>query len=99
MKSLKAALLGATILAGAGVLSGADAADVYSRGSIKDTGPVDYLPAISWGGFYFGVNAGGLFLENEDGVDDEDDTFSSAACMSATTGSGPAIWCSASKAT
>lgn len=76
MKSLKTALLGATILVSAGALSGANAADVYSRGSIKDTGPVDYLPAISWHGFYFGANAGALFVEGEDdGGDDEDDTF------------------------
>lgn len=75
MKSLKTALLGATILVSAGVISGANAADVYSRGSIKDTGPVDYLPAISWNGFYFGANAGGLFLDEDQTVDGDDDTF------------------------
>jgi outer membrane immunogenic protein len=73
MKSLKMALLGATILVSAGVLSAADAADVYSRGSIKDTGPVDYLPAISWNGFYFGVNAGAAFEDDDNGASDDDD--------------------------
>jgi outer membrane immunogenic protein len=75
MKSLKTALLGATILVSAGALTGANAADVYSRGSIKDTGPVDYQPAISWNGFYFGVNAGALFLDEDNSADGDDDTF------------------------
>jgi outer membrane immunogenic protein len=72
MKSLKTALLGATILVSAGAISGANAADVYSRGSIKDTGPVDYRPAITWTGFYFGANIGTTFNEE---VTIEDVTF------------------------
>jgi outer membrane immunogenic protein len=61
MKSFKLALLGATFLVGAAAVSGANAADVYSRGgSIKDA-PVDYLPAITWTGFYFGANLGAAF--------------------------------------
>jgi len=68
MNSFKLALLGATFLATAGAVTGANAADVYSRGnSIKDTGPVDYMPAITWAGFYFGANIGAL--------DDGDDAF------------------------
>jgi outer membrane immunogenic protein len=70
LKSLKLALLGATFLAGAAAISGAQAADVYSRGSIKDTGPVDYAPAITWTGFYVGVHAGASF----------DDTLSASNC-------------------
>jgi outer membrane immunogenic protein len=62
LKTLKLALLGATFLAGASAFSGAYAADVYARGgSIKDTGPVDYAPAITWTGFYVGAHAGGAF--------------------------------------
>jgi outer membrane immunogenic protein len=62
LKSLKLALLGATFLAGAAAISGAQAADVYTRGgSVKDTGPVDYAPAITWGGFYAGIHAGSTF--------------------------------------
>ena len=70
MNSFKLALLGATFLATAGAVTGANAADVYSRGnSIKDTGPVDYMPAITWTGFYFGANAGASFSDN--GGDDD----------------------------
>lgn len=41
-------------------LPAANAADIYNRdrGSIKDTGPVDYLPAITWTGFYIGAHIG-----------------------------------------
>ena len=67
MKSLKLALLGATFLAGAGALATANAADVYSRGgSMKDSGPVDYAPAVSWTGFYFGVHAGAAFNDDDE---------------------------------
>lgn len=54
MKSIKAALLGATFLLGAG---GAHAADL--GGSLKDE-PV-YAPYISWTGFYLGGHLGGSF--------------------------------------
>jgi outer membrane immunogenic protein len=44
------------------MISGANAADVYTRGpSIKDSGPVDYAPAITWTGFYLGAHAGSTF--------------------------------------
>ena len=56
------ALLGATFLVGASALSGANAADVYARGGLKDSGgPVDYMPAVTWTGFYLGVHAGSTF--------------------------------------
>jgi outer membrane immunogenic protein len=58
LKSLKLALLGASFLLGAA--GAASAADVYQRGSIKDTGEV-YMPPITWTGFYVGVHAGGAF--------------------------------------
>jgi outer membrane immunogenic protein len=74
MKSFKLALLGATFLVGAVAASGANAADVYGRGgSIKD-GPVDYMPAITWTGFYFGANLGAAFNDEDNGGDDDDDT-------------------------
>jgi outer membrane immunogenic protein len=75
VKSLKLALLGATFLAGAGLVSGANAADVYARGgSVKD-GPVDYYPAITWSGFYAGINLGAAFNDEDNGGDDDDDTM------------------------
>jgi outer membrane immunogenic protein len=58
LKSLKLALLGASFLLGAA--GAASAADVYQRGSIKDT-PEAYYPPIAWAGFYAGVHAGGAF--------------------------------------
>ena len=69
MKSLKLALIGATFLAGAGLVSGANAADVYARGGSLKDGPVDYYPAITWSGFYAGINLGAAF--NDDGDDDD----------------------------
>jgi outer membrane immunogenic protein len=76
MKSMKLALLGATALVAAGALSTANAADVYARGGSLKDGPVDYMPAITWSGFYFGINAGGAFNANDNnGGDDDDDTI------------------------
>jgi len=72
-KRLSFGLVSAMAL-GAAVPS-ANAADVYNGdrgGSIKDTGPVEYLPAITWTGFYFGGHAGASFADNED-VDVIDD--------------------------
>jgi outer membrane immunogenic protein len=63
VNNLKSALLGAVFLAGMSTLMTANAADVYSRGSVKDSGPVDYRPAISWTGFYVGAHAGGAFSD------------------------------------
>lgn len=61
LNNLKSTLLGAVFLAGMSTLMTANAADVYSRGSIKDSGPVDYRPAIGWTGFYIGGHAGSTF--------------------------------------
>jgi outer membrane immunogenic protein len=67
--------LGATFLAGASVLSAANAADVYARGESLKDGPVAYMPAITWTGFYFGLNAGAAFQDNDVAiVSDDDDT-------------------------
>jgi outer membrane immunogenic protein len=66
VNNLKSTLLSAVFLAGMGTLMTANAADVYSRGSIKDSGPVDYRPAISWTGFYIGAHAGGAFGDEAD---------------------------------
>jgi outer membrane immunogenic protein len=75
MNSFKLALLGATFLASTAIISGANAADVYGRGgSIKD-GPVDYMPAITWTGFYFGAHLGGAFNDDDNGGDDDDTVF------------------------
>jgi outer membrane immunogenic protein len=72
MNAFKLALLGATFMVGAAAVSGAQAADVYSRGgSVKD-GPVDYMPAITWTGFYFGANLGASFNDSET---DDDTAF------------------------
>ena len=58
MKTLKLALAGATLLAGLSAMSAANAADVYARGeSLKDA-PSDYMPAITWTGFYIGAHVG-----------------------------------------
>jgi outer membrane immunogenic protein len=57
LKSVKFALVGASLLIGAGA---ANAADVYQRGSIKDA-PEVYMPPITWTGFYVGAHAGGAF--------------------------------------
>jgi outer membrane immunogenic protein len=74
MNSFKLALLGATFLAAAGAVSGANAADVYARGgSLKDSGPVDYMPAITWTGFYLGGNLGATF---DSGISNSDDDTS-----------------------
>ncbi len=54
MKSLKLALLGATFFVGA--FSAANAADIYSKGSLKDE-PV-YSAGVNWTGFYAGVHLG-----------------------------------------
>lgn len=61
VNNLKSTLLGAVFLAGMSTLISANAADVYSRASVKDTGPVDYRPSITWTGFYLGAHAGSTF--------------------------------------
>jgi outer membrane immunogenic protein len=66
VNSLRLALLGATFLVGASAFSAANAADVYEKGGSLKDGPVDYRPAISWAGFYAGVNAGGVFSDSID---------------------------------
>lgn len=76
VKVLKSALLGATFLAGASLLAGANAADVYSRGGSLKDGPVaDYRPAITWTGFYIGAHIGSTFDDTIeiDGFEEEID--------------------------
>lgn len=73
LNNLKSTLLGAVFLAGMSTLMTANAADVYSRGSIKDSGPVDYRPAISWTGFYIGAHAGSTFDDTLSPEDDRED--------------------------
>ncbi len=52
----------------------ANAADIYKGdgGSLKDAGPVDYAPPITWTGFYLGAHIGAAFDDgnNVDIVDD-----------------------------
>jgi outer membrane immunogenic protein len=69
LNSAKLALVGAALLVG--TAGAASAADVYQRGSLKDTGDV-YMPPITWTGFYAGVHAGGAFGGE---VDDTSETF------------------------
>jgi outer membrane immunogenic protein len=71
LKRVKFALVGASLLIGAGA---ANAADVYQRGSIKDA-PEAYYPPITWTGFYAGVHVGGAFGGEVDLVVD-DENFS-----------------------
>jgi outer membrane immunogenic protein len=68
MTSLKHVSLGlASALALGAALPAANAADIdRDRGSIKDTGPVDYAPSITWTGFYVGAHVGAAFSDNED---------------------------------
>ena len=65
-------------LASAGALAAAtpgQAADIYRREpppSIKDTGPVDYAPAIAWTGFYIGGNIGANWPQDDLEILDDD---------------------------
>ena len=81
LKTLKSALLGASFLIAAA--GAASAADIYSKGGSYKDAPGEYMPAITWTGFYAGANAGGAFVENSGFIElngeradfDEDDTF------------------------
>jgi outer membrane immunogenic protein len=75
VKFLKLALLGATFLTGASALSAANAADVYARGGGLKDGPVSYMPAITWAGFYLGANAGAAFSNNNVEISGDDTSF------------------------
>jgi outer membrane immunogenic protein len=76
MRELKLALLGASFLFAAS--GAANAADIYSQGSLKDAPPA-YMPPITWAGFYIGAHAGWTFggdVEVDDGDDvDLDESF------------------------
>ena len=81
LKTFKTALLGASFLiAAAGVAS---AADINNKGGSYKDAPDEYMPAITWTGFYAGANAGGLFVENSGFIEfngdrvnfEEDDTL------------------------
>lgn len=63
LKTLKMALLGATFLIGAA--GAANAADLGRGGGSYKDGPGEYMPPITWAGFYAGIHAGTTF----------DDTF------------------------
>lgn len=50
-------------------MANVQAADIYQpapEGSLKDTGPADYYPVISWAGFYFGGHIGGAWGDGDD---------------------------------
>jgi opacity protein-like surface antigen len=64
MKIMKKAMLAVAVLAGAGAVSAANAADIYGKGSLKD-GPAEYMPAITWTGFYFGGHVGAAFFDEK----------------------------------
>jgi outer membrane immunogenic protein len=64
---VKSATLAAAFIVSAGVVSVANAADVYERGSggsFKDA--PSYAPAITWTGFYIGAHAGSTFDDKVD---------------------------------
>ena len=47
-------------------LPAANAADIYKdRGSIKDSGPGEYVPSITWTGFYVGAHVGAAFSDDD----------------------------------
>lgn len=50
-----------------GVAASASAADLGGNygGSYKDPAPVEYMPAITWTGFYFGGHLGAAFDDND----------------------------------
>jgi outer membrane immunogenic protein len=64
MKIMKRTMLGFAMLVGAGAVSSTNAADIYSKGSLKD-GPAEYMPAITWTGFYFGGHLGATFFDTD----------------------------------
>jgi outer membrane immunogenic protein len=72
LKSLRIALLGATFLVGAA--GAASAADIYNKGGSYKDAPGEYMPAISWTGFYVGINGGAAFTD-EDTSDNDDTVF------------------------
>lgn len=57
VKLIQTTLLGASLLAGA-YTSVASAADIYAHGGGLKDEPTTYVPAISWTGFYIGLNGG-----------------------------------------
>ena len=74
MRIIRALLLGAGFLFSAA--AAASAADVYQRGGGLKDAPVDYLPAITWTGFYVGGHVGAAFLGLDDSFRAEGSFFS-----------------------
>jgi outer membrane immunogenic protein len=68
MTSLKSSSLGLlSALALLAAAPAANAADIYNGdGGLKDAGPVDYAPPITWTGFYIGANLGAVWDDSED---------------------------------
>lgn len=68
MTSLKSSSLGLlSALALLAAAPAANAADIYNGdGGLKDAGPVDYAPPITWTGFYLGANLGGVWDDSDD---------------------------------
>ena len=62
------------------VLPAANAADIYhDRGSMKDTGPADYVPSITWTGFYIGAHIGAAWDDGNDVQIVDDSAFLAGA--------------------
>jgi outer membrane immunogenic protein len=68
MTSLKSSSLGLlSALALLAAAPAANAADIYNGdGGLKDAGPVDYAPPITWTGFYIGANLGAVWDDSDD---------------------------------
>lgn len=60
---MKITLAVATVAAVVGAVAGADAADLYKGGSLKDAPAL--LPPSTWTGCYIGGYAGGAFLDKD----------------------------------
>jgi outer membrane immunogenic protein len=65
VRILKTAFVGTAILFSAGLVTVAQAADVYAPSNPLPYEP-PYIPSVTWNGFYIGVNAGAAINTDDD---------------------------------